>query len=144
MEFISNKIEELKKIQDKDRLVNEMLLTIEKLANGYDILVNKVNELEEINESLELNLRDVQQIILKNFDFEDIHTDDEDCDCGHCNGDCQDCDEECDDARPDSFYTLQCPFCEELFFIERDELDQAIECPFCGKEVKAVDNLVKP
>ena len=141
MEFISNQLDEIKNLAQTNEAIVPLVRIIEKLANQQDLLYNKINELEEINENLAMNLHDVQEIILKNFDLEDCG--DETCDCGHCDGDCQSCDDECDEYRPDSFYTLQCPFCEELFFIEKDELDQSVECPFCSKEIKAAENLVK-
>lgn len=159
MEFLSDKITEIKNELKKASLTEEQKALFAKLTDltesalqQQDLLTAKLLETEEKADETAQQLRDLQILFLQNFDVDecgmpqtqtsDIHTD---CNCGHdhSHGDGCDC-EECDPDRPDDFYTLQCPFCEELFFIERDELDLDVECPFCSKTVKASENIVKP
>lgn len=141
MDFVTNKVETLKneieKIKDKPNydLIKSMLNIIEDISAKQDLQTVKIDELEEEIEYLNTVIGDMQQVIIENFNLENSMEEN-----GHeHNYHCEDCDEE----HIDEFYTLQCPFCEELFFIENEELDQTVDCPFCNKPVKAIDNIVK-
>lgn len=148
MEFISSRIEEAKRLlkelnpdPTQKKLYMSLTNLVEQVALKQDILTNKIDELEELNEEMALAIRDIQEILVKNFDIEEEVSGG--CNCGNCHGEHHKENEDIDSERIDAFYTLQCPFCEELFFIEKHELDMDIECPFCQKQVKAIDNIVK-
>lgn len=152
MEFISGKIADIKKSLEQAELSAEQKQLFEELTDitqasvqQQDLLTARMLELEEKAEQTEQQLRDLQLIFLKNFEVDECGMPQTEigCNCGHGHDDDCDCGE-CDPERPDDFYTLQCPFCEELFFIEKEELDLDIECPFCGKTLKAAENIVKP
>lgn len=158
MEFLSDKITEIKNEIKKTDFSPRQTILISKLTDlteralqQQDLLTAQLSETEEKYEELAQQLRDLQILFLQNFDVDecgmpqtqtsDIHAG---CECNHDHQHGETCDcGECDPDRPDDFYTLQCPFCEELFFIEKDELDLEIECPFCSKPVKASENIVK-
>lgn len=141
MDFVTNKVETLKneieKIKDKPNydLIKSMLNIIEDISAKQDLQTVKIDELEEEIEYLNTVIGDMQQVIIENFDLENSMEENEHEHNCHC--------EDCDEEHIDEFYTLQCPFCEELFFIENEELDQTVDCPFCNKPVKAIDNIVK-
>ena len=142
MYFVLNRINSLKeKIEErKDSpdygLMKEMLALLEDVAGKQDLQTVKNDEIEEELEYLTSVIKDMQQVILDNFDLEGAVEEQHahECDCG---------DEHCDHEHIDEFYTLQCPFCEELFFIENDEIDGEVECPFCQKKIVAAENIVK-
>lgn len=147
MDFVTDKIAAVKNAVEEKKespdygLMKAMLDILEDVAGKQDLQTVKIDELEEELEYQNSVIKDMQQIILENFDLEELeekHEHEHGCDCG-----CNDCGGECDEKHIDEFYTLQCPFCEELFFIENDELDETVDCPFCNKPVKAIDNLVK-
>ncbi len=152
MEFISGKIADMKRALEQAGLSTEQKKLFEELTDitqasvqQQDLLTARLLELEEKAEQTEQQLRDLQLIFLKNFEVDEcgMPQTETGCTCGHEHDDGCGCGE-CDPERPDDFYTLQCPFCEELFFIEKEELDLDIECPFCGKTLKAAENIVKP
>lgn len=158
MEFLSGKIDELKKeLKNTDlppkqkNLFQQLTDLTAAVLQQQDLLTARILELEEQCDQATERLNDLQLQFLQNFDLDECgmpqrqtkigHS----CDCGHPHSHGDECDcEDCDPERPDDFYTLQCPFCEELFFIERDELDLDVECPFCNKTLKAAENIVKP
>lgn len=138
MEYLSTKSEQLRQMLkdlDKPKDSSEMKLysalidLVDEVTKQQDLLGNKLEELEEFIENMSMDVHDIQELLLKNLDLDALEKPEPQ------EGD--------DEERPDDFYTLQCPFCEELFFIERDELDLEVDCPFCGKKVVAADNLVK-
>lgn len=110
-------------------LIKEIISLCEDMAGHIDLANNRIEELELEIEDLRNAVRDIQEVIVKNLDLEPVEKPEQE--------------EGFDEERVDDFYTLQCPFCEELFFIEKEELDQEVDCPFCNKKVVAVDNLVK-
>lgn len=117
-------------------LLKEILSLTEEVLTKQDLQTVKNDEIEEELEYLTGIIKDMQQVIIENFDLEEAAAQkhEHSCDCGH---------DDCDSAHIDDFYTLQCPFCEELFFIENDEIDGETECPFCNKTVVAAENIVK-
>lgn len=138
MDYLSNNalaiIEKLKKLDfpsdSKEYIyIKETIKLCEDMAGHIDLANNKIEELEMEIEELRGAIKDIQEVIVKNLDLEPIEKPEQQ--------------DDFDEERVDDFYTLQCPFCEELFFIEKEELDQEVDCPFCNKKVVAVDNLVK-
>ncbi len=138
MDYLSDKIDDIRTIlKDIDlpkdsaemKLYRALVDITDKMAQQQDLMVNRIEELEETVETMAMSIHDLQEVIVRNLDLEPIDKPEQG--------------EDFDEEHIDDFYTLQCPFCEELFFIEKDELDLDIPCPFCGKEVKAVDNIVK-
>ena len=47
------------------------------------------------------------------------------------------------DEGDEEFVTLQCNFCEELFFIDVKESGTTVECPFCKKQVIVADTIIE-
>ncbi len=138
MDFLSDKTEvirsilreiDLPKDSSEMKLYKALVDMVDQIAQQQDLLTNKVDEIEQTIEELSMSIHDLQEVIVRNLDLEPIDKPEQG--------------EDFDEEHIDDFYTLQCPFCEELFFIENDELDQEIPCPFCGKNVKAIDNIVK-
>ena len=138
MDFLSDKTEvirsilreiDLPKDSSEMKLYKALVDMVDQIAQQQDLLTNKVDEIEQTIEELSMSIHDLQEVIVRNLDLEPIDKPEQG--------------EDFDEEHIDDFYTLQCPFCEELFFIENDELDQEIPCPVCGKNVKAIDNIVK-
>lgn len=147
MEFMSNKTDEIRLLlkslktpenSPEKALYSALVELLDDISKQHDLLNAKLQELEDFTESMSMDLHDIQEIIIKNLDLDSLDNNSNACECE--DGKCECCG---DEAREDDFYTLQCPFCEELFFIEKDELDETIDCPFCNKPVKAIDNIVK-
>lgn len=103
---------------------------VEDISKNIDLLNNKTQEIEEYSENMSMDLHDIQELVIKNLNFDDDSIDDVDEHDEH-------------EGYNDEFITLQCPFCEELFFIEPDEMGDVVECPFCNKEVNSQENRVK-
>lgn len=144
MEFITNKIEavktELNKLKNTPNydLLKSIIEILEEVAGKQDLQTVKIDELEEKTEYQDSMINDIQKVIIDALDLTEIEEKDEkECDCDDCHH------EEHQKDRVDDFYTLQCPFCEELFFIENYEINNTVECPFCNKSIKASENIVK-
>ena len=60
-----------------------------------------------------------------------------------CGCDCDECEHDCGDDSFEDFLTVQCPFCQEIFFLERAEYEDNVECPLCGHTVAVLDNIVE-
>ena len=138
MDYLSDKTDairnllreiDLPKDSAEMKLYRALVDITDKIAQQQDLMVNRIEELEETVEVMSMSIHDLQEVIVKNLDLEPVEVPEKG--------------EDFDEEHIDDFYTLQCPYCEELFFIENDELDQDIPCPFCGKSVKAIDNIVK-
>ena len=144
MEFITNKIEavkaELNKLKNTPNydLLKSIIEILEEVDGKQDLQTVKIDELEEKTEYQDSMINDIQKVIIDALDLTEIEEKDEkECDCDDCHH------EEHQKDRVDDFYTLQCPFCEELFFIENYEINNTVECPFCNKSIKASENIVK-
>ena len=144
MEFITNKIEavktELSKLKNTPNydLLKSIIEILEEIAGKQDLQTVKIDELEEKTEYQDSMINDIQKVIIDALDLTEIEEKDEkECDCDDCHH------EEHQKDRVDDFYTLQCSFCEELFFIENYEINNTVECPFCNKSIKASENIVK-
>ncbi|MDF2684927.1 MAG: hypothetical protein K0S55_108 [Clostridia bacterium] len=109
---------------------NTLVDLVEDISKEIDLLNNKTQEIEEYSENMSMDLHDIQELVIKNLS---LNEDDDDNDDEH----------EDHEGYNDEFITLQCPFCEELFFIEPDELGENVECPFCNKDVNSQENRIK-
>lgn len=155
MDFVTNKIDGIKEIinQKKDSedygLMLAMLGILESLAEKQDMQTVKLDELEEEIEYQNSVIKDMQQVILTELGFaeeKEAESEEETQPHSHIHdhsGHGHECSCGCEDGEKEEFYTLQCPYCEELFFIEGDEIDKVVECPFCDKSVKAAENRVE-
>lgn len=141
MDYLSNRIEDLKnrfkdlglsKESPEYKLINDAISLIGDTAAQQDLANNRIAELEESMDQLYENMKEVQELLIKTLDA-DEWTPSED----------KEDDIQNDDERIDDFYTVQCPFCEMLFIIEKNEIDEDIECPYCNKMFSASENVVK-
>lgn len=117
-------------------------------AEEVDLLSSRVEELMERMENddtymqhLSATLQSLQECIVGDVTVDaDAYTAEYDaekhCDCGHHDSEPNSPEDSIYYDEPEERYvTLQCSFCEELFFIEEKELSETVECPFCGKQV---------
>ena len=134
-------------------------------AQQVDVIGSRLDEIEEKTENFETytehlsaSLQSLRDCIVGDVRIDtDAYTADydgshggEECDCGcddgehSCGHSCGDCDHgHCDeDDAYEDFITVQCPFCQELFFVERAEYEDNVECPLCGHSVAVLDNAV--
>lgn len=136
-------------------LVSATAGQVDVLGSRLDELEEKVEQFDTYNEHLSASLQALRDCIVGDVSVDtdaytadyDEHHRDGGCDCGcDCDED-RDCDcDECSHGREDDsfedFLTVQCPFCQEIFFLERAEYEDNVECPLCGHTVAVLDNLV--
>ena len=104
----------------------ELMDFVEDISKNIDLLTNKTQEIEEYSENMSMDLHDIQEILIKNLNIDDNEDDEID-----------------KEGSNKEFITLQCPFCEELFFVEPEEYGDVVECPFCNKNVNSEENRVR-
>ncbi len=99
-------------------------MKIDTNTNEGKLFAEIISVLGEIADELEFMDESIDELSDKVFDLEDEVYED-DCDC---------CD--CDDE--DEPFVVNCPSCEEDFFVYYEDLesDEAIACPNCGQEVE--------
>ncbi len=141
MDYLSNRIDDIKKKfkeleiskeSPEYKLINEAIALLGDVSAQQDLANNRIAELEESMDQLYENMRDVQELLIKTLDADEWTPSSEKED------EAQD-----ENERIDDFYTVQCPFCEMLFIIEKNEIDEDIECPYCNKMFSASENIVK-
>ena len=135
---------------------------VEKMASELDLINAKTEENAEktdmINTNIEhmnANLQEIRNCIVGDVkvdtdsytkDFDDC-CEGNDCDCGHHHNHNANEDKDDEDIYYDEgdeeFVTLQCNFCEELFFIDVKESGTTVECPFCKKQVIVADTIIE-
>lgn len=75
---------------------------------------------------------------------DDCDCEDDGCGCGceSCSGGCEGCSSREEEDDFEDFFSVQCPFCQEVFFVEKGEYEDNIECPLCNHLVAVMDNLL--
>ena len=101
------------------------------IAAIIDILGDISEEIDAINEE-QFDIADQLDEVDEDLStLEEIIYDDEDddCDCGCCDGDCDCCDDE--------VYEVTCPNCNDVIFLDAEMLEEeGINCPNCGTELE--------
>lgn len=101
------------------------------IAAIIDILGDISEEIDAINEE-QFDIADQLDEVDEDLStLEEIIYDDEDddCDCGCCDGDCDCCDDE--------VYEVTCPNCNDVIYLDAEMLEEeGINCPNCGTELE--------
>ncbi|MBO7208783.1 MAG: hypothetical protein J6V58_03485 [Clostridia bacterium] len=98
-------------------------MKIDTNTNEGKLLTEIISALGEIADELEFMDESIDELSDKVFELEDEVYGEDDCDC--------DCD--CDEP-----FVVNCPNCNEDFFVYMEDLedDEEIACPNCGQEVE--------
>lgn len=140
-------------------LVSATAQQVDVIDSRLDEIEEKTEKLDTYNEQLSASLQALRDCIIGDVTVDtDDYTADYDarhhhdgCDCGcerdgddcaACEHGCDECEHGCGDDSYEDFLTVQCPFCQEIFFLERAEYEDNVECPLCGHLVAVLDNLV--
>lgn len=139
-------------------LVSATAQQVDVIGSRLDELEEKTENFETYNEHLSASLQALRDCIVGDVtvdtdaytaDYDEHHHDGCDCSCEHehehdgCGCDCDECEHDCGDDSFEDFLTVQCPFCQEIFFLERAEYEDNVECPLCGHTVAVLDNIVE-
>lgn len=100
-------------------------MKIDANTNEGKLLTEIISVLGEIADELEFTEEAIDELSDKVFELEDEVYGEDDCDC-------------CDDYDDDEPFVVNCPKCNEDFFVYVEDLesDEAISCPNCGQEVE--------